>query len=85
MDSSEHQITALVDRAYRRIQALFDYYQLSAVDYSFFEKESPKLLETIWKIEDTCILSYEDMKIICHKWIENHHLMFKRRAYFRRV
>lgn len=87
MDSQKHQadIKALVDRAYTRIQALFDYYQMEASDFDFFKKESPRLLETIDKIEDSGILSYEDMIGQCHKWIENHHLLFKRRAYFRRI
>lgn len=76
-------IQGLIDRAYVRIQALYDFYEMTASDFEKFKVESPRLLETIEKIEDVNILSYEEMKIVCHKWIENYHLLFKRRAYLR--
>lgn len=79
------EINQLIDQAYKRIQSLFDYYQLSCADYDLFPKESPALMESIYKIEETPLLSYQDMRVICHKWIENHHLLFKRRVYFKRI
>jgi hypothetical protein len=90
MDSIQHQMTQkdiddLIDQAYRRIQSLYDYYQLSANDFDLFPKESPALSDSIRQIEETALLSYQEMRVICHKWIENHHLLFKRRVYFKRI
>ena len=82
---ASQEINELIDQAYKRIQSLFDYYQLSCADYDLFPKESPALVESINKIEETSLLSYQDMRVICHKWIENHHLLFKRRVYFKRI
>jgi hypothetical protein len=83
--ASDQEINSLVDQAYRRIQSLFDYYQLSSADYDLFAKESPALIDAINKVEETTLLSYQDMRVVCHKWIENHHLLFKRRVYFKRI
>ena len=90
MDFIEHQMTQkdidlLIDQAYKRIQSLYDYYQLSSNDFDLFPKESPALTNSIKQIEDTALLSYQEMRVICHKWIENHHLLFKRRVYFKRI
>ena len=90
MDSNQHTMTQkdiddLIDQAYRRIQSLYDYYQLSANDFDLFPKESPALTNSIKQIEETALLSYQEMRVICHKWIENHHLLFKRRVYFKRI
>lgn len=90
MDSIQHQMTQkdiddLIDQAYRRIQSLYDYYQLSANDFDLFPKESPALSDSIRQIEETALLSYQEMRVVCHKWIENHHLLFKRRVYFKRI
>ena len=90
MDFIEHQMTQkdidlLIDQAYKRIQSLYDYYQLSSNDFDFFPKESPALSDSIRQIEVTAFLSFQEMRVICHKWIENHHLLFKRRVYFKRI
>jgi hypothetical protein len=82
---TQKDIDDLIDQAYRRIQSLYDYYQLSANDFDFFPKESPALSDSIRQIEETAFLSYQEMRVICHKWIENHHLLFKRRVYFKRI
>lgn len=78
------EIDKLVDRAYKRIQAYFDFYRITDKDFPFFEKESPKLFETIRAIEDTPRLKLEEMQVMCTKWVENYHSLFKRRAYFRK-
>jgi hypothetical protein len=90
VESIQHQMTQkdiddLIDQAYRRIQSLYDYYQLSANDFDLFPKESPALSDSIRQIEETALLSYQEMRVVCHKWIENHHLLFKRRVYFKRI
>ena len=85
MDFNEHKVTQLVDQAYKRIQGLYDYYQLSFSDHDKFQNESPAIMQSINKIESSAFLSYEEMLVICHKWIENYHLLFKRRIYFKRL
>jgi hypothetical protein len=74
----------LLNRSYRRIQAYYDFYRISSEDFLFFEKESPSLFKAIDSIEDTPLLKLEEMEIICKKWVENYHSLFKRRAYFRK-
>ena len=70
-----------VDKAYLKIERLFEYYGMQTSDFKFFMEESPNLMKRINELEETIGPPMSDSEVIknLESWIKNWDAVFRRR------
>lgn len=81
VESLDPKIYGEVDKAYLKVEKLFEYYGMTTDDFDIFHKESPNLMTRISELEDTIgpPMSVGEIKKNLECWIKNWDAAFRRR------